>query len=156
MPELRIAVEPWSDAFWQEAKPLAEAHFLEVDGGVEPKRRFKLDCRLMQALHDADALKIVSARRGDRLVGYFSWQITPDVESEGLMIAQQGAWYVAPGCGLVAAKMFDASVRALKACGVQCIFPHHRVQGRGANIGRFFQRRGAREIQRTYSLWIGD
>jgi hypothetical protein len=39
---------------------------------------------------------------------------------------------------------------------VQCIFPHHRTQGRGARIGRFFMRRGAKHIQQTYSLWIGN
>jgi hypothetical protein len=36
------------------------------------------------------------------------------------------------------------------------MFPHHRLHGRGAGLGRFFRRRGASEIQRTYCLQIGE
>lgn len=150
-----IVLEPWSDAWWHDARELAESHFEEVDGGVEPRRRFKLDTRLMALLDQAGSLKIVTARLGNRMVGYFTWNIAPDVESEGLLIAQQGAWYVEPGHWRLAARMFDHSVGVLKDCGVQCIFPHHRTQGRGCNIGRFFQRRGAKLTQMTYTLWIG-
>lgn len=155
MPDCIVAVEPWSDGFWKEAEALATAHFEEVDGGVEPNRPFRLDCGLMAALSDAGALVIFTARAPSELVGYYTWNVSPDVESQGLLIAQQGAWYVSPGHPVAAVRMFDLAVEKLRAMGVKCIYPHHRVQGRGANIGRFFQRRGAKEIQRTYSLWIG-
>jgi hypothetical protein len=134
----------------------ANCHFEEVDGGVEPKRTFRLNLALMQAMADAGSLKVIIARKAGELVGYFTWSILPDVESEGLVIAQQGAWFVQPGNPTAAHRMFRASVQMLRGFGVQCIFPHHRTQGRGANIGRFFKRQGAKEIQRTYSLWIGD
>jgi hypothetical protein len=156
MRELTIDLELWSEAWWRDARTLAEAHFQEVDGGVEPRRRFKLDERLMGLLDEAGSLKILSARLAGEMIGYFTWNITPDVESEGLIIAQQGAWYVAPGNPGVGAKMFDRSVQVLKQFGVQCIFPHHRVQGRGSHIGRFFESRGAKLIQYTFCLWIGD
>ena len=150
-----IGLESWSAQFWRDAEALAVAHFDEVDGGVEPNRPFILDCDLMQALDQAGALKIVTARRDGQLVGYYTWNVSLDVESKGLLIAQQGAWFVAPGNSGAAVRMFDLAVEKLQAMGVKCIYPHHRTQGRGANIGRFFQRRGAKEIQRTYSLWIG-
>lgn len=137
-------------------RPHAEAHFNEVDGGVEPNRPFKLDLGLMKAIAEAGSLKVVIGRQAGMLVGYFTWNITLDVESAGLLIAQQGAWYVSPGHPRVAVLMFDAAVGELKALGVKCIYPHHRTQGRGANIGRFFKRRGAKHIQQTYSCWIGD
>ncbi len=155
MREYAVGLEPWSLALWEEMRPPAEAHFEEVDGGVEPKRPFRLDLNLMQALADAGALKVVIARHEGQLVGYYTWNIMPDVESEGLLIGQQGAWYVKPGHPRVAFKMFWKAVVELKALGVQCIYPHHRTQGRGAHIGKFFMRQGARDIQRTYSLWIG-
>lgn len=155
-PGLQVVLEPWSDAFWSDAEALATAHFEEVDGGVEPKRPFKLDTGFMQRLYDGGVLKLFTARIDGRLVGYYTWNVTSDVESQGLLIAQQGAWYVAPGHPRIAGKMFDTAVSELRAIGVQCIFPHHRAQGRGAAIGRFFQRRGAKKIQDTYSLWIGD
>lgn len=156
MGEYAIALEPWTDALWAEMKPPAEAHFGEVDGGVEPKRPFRLDLRAMQALADAGALKVVIARKAGELVGYYTWNVFPDVESEGLLIAQQGAWYVKPGHPRAAFDMFHVAVAELKALGVQCVYPHHRTQGRGAKIGKFFMRQGAKDIQRTYSLWIGD
>lgn len=150
-----VAEVAWNRSWYEEARALAEAHFAEVDGGIEPKRPFCLDLALMDALANAGALLIVEARQGSALIGYFSWQVSPDVESEGLLIAQQGAWYVKPGHFRAAAQTFDASLVLLRARGVQCAFPHHRTQGRGAHIGRFFQRRGAKPIQTTYSLWIG-
>lgn len=151
-----ITVEPWSDAWWAEAKPLAEAHVGEVDEGVEPRRRFKMDERQMALGSDAGVIKLVTAREGGRMIGYYTWQVSFDVESEGLLIAQQGGWYAVPRKYRAAFDMFDFSVTFLRSLGVQCIFPHHRTQGRGVNIGRFFMRRGAKDIQRTYSLWIGD
>lgn len=156
MREVSIAPEPWSRALWSEMRACAEAHFEEVDGGVEPRRQLRLNLRLMEAMAEAGSLKVVIARQHEMLIGYFTWSILPDVECEGLVIGQQGAWYVAPGHPRVAHKMFDASVALLRQCGVEMIFPHHRTQGRGRGIGRFFRRRGAKLIQHTYSLWIGD
>lgn len=156
MSRYAVALEPWSAALWAEMEAPANAHFEEVDGDVEPKRRFKLDLGLMQALADAGALKVVIAREAGRLVGYYTWNIMPDVESEGLLVGHQGAWYVRLGHPRAAYEMFHVAVAELKALGVRCIFPHHRTQGRGAHIGKFFMRQGAKDIQRTYSLWIGE
>lgn len=157
MSHYTIGLEPWTDELWSELWPLAECHSLEVDEGVEPRRPFKLDLNLMRLLAQSGSLKVVVARKAHgRPVGYYTWNVTPDVESEGLLIAQQGAWFVEPGRAGVAVLMFDCAVRELKALGVKCIYPHHRTQGRGRDIGKFFRRRGAKLIQHTYSLWIGD
>ena len=136
-------------------RALAEAHFEEVDGGVEPRRPFKLDRNLMRAMDELGVLKLITARIKGEMVGYYTWEVGPDVESEGLLIAQQGAWYVKPNHPLVAGRMFLMAVGILKAMGVKVIFPHHRTQGRGAHIGRFFEKMGAKRIQETYCLWIG-
>lgn len=155
MRDVVVAETPWGDAIWAEIKPLAEKHALEVDGGVEPRRPFKLDERLMRALAAGGVLHLIVARAAGRVIGYFTWNVMPDVESEGLIIAQQGAWYLEPGFPRVATMMFDASIDMLRSLGVKMIYPHHRTQGRGDGIGRFFRRRGAKHIQQTYSLWIG-
>ena len=156
MPEISVAIEPFSSEWWPEAKRLGEQHFEEVDGGVEPKRPFKLDESIMIALEKAGVIKIFVARVSGRMVGYLTWQISRDVESEGLLIAQQGAFYVEPGNPRVALALFDRAVSDLRSMGVKCIFPHHRVQGRGAHLGTFFEHRGAKKIQETYCMWIGD
>lgn len=152
---LVVTEEPWDD-FWPEADALARKHFEEVDGGVESRRVYAPDAAKMRALNALGVLRVFSARRGGRLVGYFTWQIMPDIESSGLLIAQQGAWYAELGEARVGFKLFEFSLAALRALGVQMIFPHHRTQGRGAELGRFFKRWGAKHIQNTYSLWIGE
>lgn len=152
---LVVAEEPW-DTFWPEADRLARKHWEEVDGGVEPRRTYAPDTPKMRALNAMGVLRVFSARRDGRLVGYFTWQITQDIESEGLLIALQGAWYAELGESKVGFRLFEYSIAALKALGVQMIFPHHRTQGRGSELGRFFKRWGAKHIQDTYALWIGE
>ena len=151
-----IAIEPFTPQLWGEIKRLAGQHFEEVDGGVEPRRRFELDEDVMVAMERAGVIKVLVAREEGKIIGYYTWQIAPDVESKGLLIAQQGAFYVEPGNPSVAHAMFERSVQELRALGVKCIFPHHRTQGRGEHLGRFFERRGAKKIQETYVMWIGD
>jgi len=53
-------------------------------------------------------------------------------------------------------KMFKASIKMLKKLGVQYVFPHHRLQGRGKDIGHYFNKLGAKPIQLSYFLWIGE
>jgi len=150
-----VGIEPFQH-FWKEARPLAEAHSVEVDSGVEPRRRFRVDEANMLVAQQAGCLRVFALRQNGTLIGYLTWQISLDLESEGLVIAQQGAWYVAPGHARGAHKLFTDSVATLRTMGVKHIFPHHRTQGRGDGIGRFFERQGAKEIQRTYSMWIGN
>jgi len=142
---------------WEEAKPLAEAHHAEVDGGIEPRRPFLLDEAQMDAMCASGVLKIYTARGQDgKILGYFTWQVAGDIESLGLKIALQGAWYVAPAHPRVAYALAQFSLGELKALGVSNCYPHKRLQGRGAMIDRFWERQGAVPIQLTLSLWIGD
>lgn len=153
---LVIDAESW-DTFWPEADALAREHWDEVDGGVEPRRRYAPDVARMRALSLVGAMQIFTARRDGCLVGYMTWMVMPDVESLGLVIAQQGAWFARQGQGQgIGFKLFEYSLASLKLLGVRCVFPHHRVQGRGSNIGKFFERWGAKKIQDTYCLWIGE
>lgn len=155
MLELSIREEPWASV-WPDAKLLAELHSAEVDAGVAPERSLEVDEKAMEVLNTGGWLRIIAARLGPRLIGYFTWQLTHDLESKGLLIAQQGAWFVLPGYPRVAHRMFQESLSLLRAAGVRCVFPHHRLQGRGAHLGRFFESQGAKPIQVTYSLWIGE
>jgi len=143
-----------------ELSSLAIAHFEEVDGGVEPRRRLALDLATLSKMDQLGAMRVYTARAGEAktLVGYCTWNVEFDVESYGLLIARQGAWYVspkAPGAGL---RLFKFALADLKRAGVKCTFPHHRLQGRGteARLGAWFRRLGAKPIQLDYSLWIGD
>lgn len=152
-----IAAESW-DEFWPEAEALAREHWDEVEDGVEARRPFAPDAAKMRALNIMGVLQVYSARRAGVLVGYATWQIMPDIESAGLLIAQQGAWFVSPSAKsqTIGYRLFEFSLVSLRLLGVKMLFPHHRTQGRGKDLGKFFARWGAKHTQNTYSLWIGE
>lgn len=149
-----LAEEPWS-AIWPECDKLGAQHFDEVDSGVEPRRPFKLDDGAMDAMNKAGILKIYTARRAGKMLGYCTWNVTTDVESKGLLIAIQGAWFCLPKAA-AGVSLFMFALRKLTELGVKVAFPHHRLQGRGDRLGTFFKRLGAKEIKHEFSLWIGD
>lgn len=153
MRELRIEEEAWGD-LWPVAEPLTRLHSAEVD--IEPRRPLRPDVELLEKLAALGVLRALGARLGSELIGYITWQISPDIESQGLLIANQGPWFVLPGYPRVAWGLYDASISMLRVSGVSCIFPHHRLQGRGAELGKFLLRQGAKPLQQHYIQWIGD
>jgi len=157
IPHVVVDAEQW-DSVWPEIDGLFAEHFAEVEGDLATVRPYKLDEPSMRQMSTAGVLRITTARVDGILVGYCMWQITPDVESAGMLIAQHGPWFVRKDQAhlMLGPKLFDASIADLRALGVKNAFPHHRLQGRGAKLGAFFRRRGAVETQRTYSLWLGD
>ena len=158
VPDVTVAAEKVADV-WNELALLGADHFAEVDGGVdEPNRHYKLDRTLLQASEDCGMLYIVAARVSGKLAAYIMWQIGSDVECEGLRVAEQGPWFcdAASPVGGLGMRVFRYSVDALKAAGIQNLTLHHRLHGRGAKLGAFYKRLGARETKHEYSLWIGD
>ncbi len=152
-----IGPERW-DSIWPEVDSLGAAHYGEVCARSEPNRPYKLDAAAMRAMNEARTLLIFTARVDGVLAGYCMWTLANDVESAGLLIAQHGPWFVKEefkGLNL-GAKLFDLSIDELRLIGVKCVFPHHRLEGRSAKVGAFYRRRGAVEIQRTYSMWLGE
>lgn len=156
-PEIIIGPEPWN-SLWPEADALFAEHFNEVDGGDEPERPYRLDEAAMRAMNVAGQLRIMTARVDGELAGYCMWQLSKDVESAGGTFAEHGPWFVRPRFARLklGQKLFDASLADLRALGVRNAYPHHRLHGRGSKLGAFFRRRGAVEIQRTYSLRLTE
>lgn len=154
---VEIALEPW-DQIGREFLALGLRHFEEVDGGVEKKREGNPVPDLFALMDAIGTQKIFGARINGELVGYLAWSVEPDMECGGSLIAKMGPWFVSPECSdrRTALMLWNHSVGELRLMGVQCIYPHHRLQGRGANLGKFFNRQGAKEIQVTYSMWIGE
>jgi hypothetical protein len=152
---VRVAREPF-EAMWPAIEEMVVAHAKEVEPEGSP-RPFRLDIERMVAADRLGFIRWFTLRVDGELKGYCSWNLSWDLESEGLPIATQGAWYVGEGGPWGgAAKLFMVSLDELKKVGVQCVFPHHRLQGRGMRLGRFFQSLGAVPIQQTYMLWLGS
>ena len=153
---LSIAEEPF-EAIWPCVGGLAEEHAREVE--PEGPRKFLLDTVRMVQGNRGGTIRIFTARINGVLVGYVTWNIQWDVESAGLLIATQGAWFVLRHPEVpfrTAGKLFEDSLEALRASGVKCVFPHHRTRGRGKGLARYFASLGATREQETYQLWIGD
>lgn len=147
------------DEAWPEAGQLGARHFAEVEGDLATRRPYRVDERMMREADLRGTMRFFIARdMARKIIGYCTWNIGFDVESEGLLIATQGAWFVDPTSRnrRVGLALFQKSVHELRLAGVKNLFPHHRLLGAGKGLGRFFARLGATEIQHTYSLWIGD
>jgi len=145
---------------WDELEALGRRHFYEVDGhgADEPNRPYKLSRKLLDAAERVGVLHIYTARVDGQLGAYCLWNVGEDAESEGLLIADMGPWYVAPEHRrlLLGAKVLKFSIKELKVKGVKNLYLHHRLHGRGCGAGILFDRLGAKEIKREFSLWIGD
>lgn len=159
LPFVQIRAEPWIQVEAQLSR-LGRIHFNEVEDNVEPRRQYELDCEQVRAIAALGLQLTYVGRIDGEIVGYCMWSINHDPESKGLLVANQGPWFALDRADVrryrIGMKLWDRSVETLKQRGVQCIFPHHRLEGRGADLGAFFRYRGAKEIQRTYSMWIGD
>jgi hypothetical protein len=150
-----IAWETWASA-WPEGEALAKAHFSEVEGVLAEKRPCKIDEQAMIDAEKAGVLRVAGARVGGRLVGYCSWSLMPDIESKGLIVANQGAIYVDPRFAGLGYRMLTFSLPGLKMAGADYALMHHRMLGRGARLGVWFRRLKAVLIKHEYYLWLRD
>ena len=146
--ELTLQIEQF-ERCWPEGRALvlAEAAEVEPDG-----RNLEPDISAYITNEQLGLINILVARKGGKIVGYLCWQIDFDMESYGTLIANQNAWYVAPGHYGVADKMFDWAVNYFKSLGVKFVYWHHTEHGRGKTLGRYFKRKGCKLISHNYAL----
>lgn len=101
---------------------------------------------------EVGTLKILVARKDGEMVGYMCWMLDFDIEAKGVLVAQQGSWFVKRGSFGVALRMFDWALKQFEHYGVQFVYLHNAERGRGKTLGRFFERRGAVHTSNTYTL----
>ena len=119
---------------------------------LEPRRVFGLDLQVLAQMDAMGVLKIWTARRNARLVGYISWVLQFDLESFGTLIAEQGSWYAEPEAWGAGWKLMVHSIQELRQLGVRHAYLHQRTLGRSAGAGRWFERLGAKPIKITWAL----
>jgi len=146
----RIAWEPMASAY-EEALPLMQAHLQESDSSEH--HPLKPNVTLLSELEKQGMFRVMTARVNGKLVGYLTWTISPDAESEGVILADQGAWYCDPEHP-IGRKLLDHSLKELKAAGIHSVHLHHPPSGRGQKLGSLFKRMGAVPNQTRYSLWL--
>jgi len=151
LPSLEIKFERVADV-WQELEALAAQEQIEV----EEERDFRPDWNSMRVLNDQGIFQVLVARIDERMIGYFSWLLDFDLESKGTLIVNQSAWYVEPRHPIVAVRMLDRALAEFKRVGVKFAYLHHTTKGRGASLGRLFERRGARLSGYNYVVNMKD
>jgi hypothetical protein len=148
--QLRLQLERAADVHEElDALVRDECEEIEEQRPVGPDWESIITCQRVGTFH------ILTARRGDELVGYLSWMLDFDMESYGTLIAHQCAWYVKPGQFKVAVKMFDWLIDELRRIGVKFAYLSHSATGRGQTLGKFFERRGATHKSTIYALKLG-
>ena len=147
MSSLVIQFEKIVDS-WQDFERLAAQEQIEI----EEERAFRPDWNSMRILNEQGSFKVLVARVDGKAVGYFTWTVDFDMESRGTLIANQGAWFVEPRHPIVAVRMLDRALEEFKKLGVEFAYFHHGIKGRGATLGRLFERRGARLLSHNYIM----
>jgi len=133
---------------WQELEVLAAEEQVEV----QEIRPFRPDWKSMITLNESGIFRVLVARVNGEMIGYFSWLLDFDLESRGTLIANQSTWYVKPRHAVVAVRMLDMALEEIRKAGVEFTYLHHTVTGRGSNLGRLFERRGAELLGYNYVL----
>ena len=135
---------------WQELEALAAQEAVEI----EEERLFQPDWQSLATLNNSGVFQVLTARIDGRMVGYFTWLLDFDMESKGTLIVNQSAWFVEKGHPIVAVRMFDRAMEEFKRIGVEYAYLHHTIKGRGASLGRLFERRGAKMLGYNYIMPI--
>ena len=119
---------------------------------IEEERPFHPDWNSMRILNEQGIFQVLTARVDSRVVGYFSWLLDFDLESKGTLIVNQMAWFVEKGYPIIAVKMLDRAISEFKKAGVEFAYFHHTVHGRGAGLGKLFERKGAKLLGYNYVM----
>jgi hypothetical protein len=145
--ELVIEYEKIKDV-WQDLERLAALEQIEI----EEERPFQPDWNSMRILNEQGIFQVLTARVDAKIVGYFSWIMDFDLESKGTLIVNQSAWFVEKGYPIVAVKMLDRAIAEFKKIGVEFAYFHHTCKGRGAGLGKLFERKGAKFLGYNYVM----
>jgi hypothetical protein len=155
-PFVRVGWEPFDD-MWPDAIPLTVRH---DDESNKSHHGHPLDPNvlLISEMERCGSMKVVTARANGDLCGYLTWSFIPDVESQGITIAYQGAFFVDNDRKWaklnLGRKMLKWSVASLRQAGFRHFQFHHTADGRGARLGSLFCDMGAQPYQQTYSLVV--
>lgn len=123
---------------------------------IEEQRPVGADWKTMQIINEQGNFRVLVARVDGEMVGYLSFFIDFDMESYGTLIASQAAWFVMKGYPTIGARMYDKAMKEFKKMGIKFAYLHHTIHGRGAKLGRFFERKGAKLLGYNYIVDMKD
>lgn len=144
-----IQLETWKQ-FHPDCLPL----FLEHENEIGEKRHpLDPDIDLIEKMDAMNLVQIVTAREEGQLVGYCIFTLGNSLMSRRVLIGTQGPVFVTKSKrrGGLGIRLYEFAFSEMIKKGVQDIYPHYWVQG-GEVLRNYFERKGAVELERVYSL----
>lgn len=140
------------DAWIDDAGTLFDDHLVKV--GEAPGDWRKKNIPLMRSLDSLGMMQIVTARCNGRMFGYLQTIIGPSLTQEGITVGSHGTFYADPTMPGLGMKLQRASLRELKARGVDEVFMQDGVRGSGGRINTIYRRLGAQDDGQVYRLQL--
>lgn len=152
MVSIELTWESWEE-FSSDALALMQEEYDEYETlfGLEP---MELNHQELMLASNAGRLNVLCARDRGVPVGYFMVFISMDPEVQWQVIAAQGAWYVKDDVKYVrlGLRLWSEAMGFIRGLGIKLVDLHHPIAGRGAKLEKFFLRKGARPMNKTYRL----
>lgn len=138
------------DAWERDGAKLFAEHCVAV--GEAPEDWRKKNIPLMRKLYELGLMQIMTGRCNGRMFGYLMTIISPSLESEGLITAQNTTFYAGPEFPGLGIKLQRAAVKALAERGVGEVKLQAGVRGSGERVEALFKRMGAEYGGKVYRL----
>lgn len=155
-PFVTVGEEPWL-AVGDACEALGAAHHVEATEGLEGP--YRLDRGAIGRADAAGMWRVIVARVDNEIVGYCCWTVEVNVEADAPATMRHGPFYVAPDASLrrhhLGRRLLDVSRTTFAREGIKVLRVHHTMHGRGARVGRLYERMGAIEYERQYIMRIG-
>jgi len=113
------------------------------------------DVDTFRALEDAGLLLIVTARDGEKMVGYHVSIVRPHLHYKHSLSAYADMYFIHPDYrqGMTGVRLFKYLEEQLRKKGVERVFQSTKLH---KDVGKLFERLGYKETERLYVKWIGD
>lgn len=143
--------EPWL-RFKHEAAPLFIRHWHEIALNRDDVP-LDIDHERYDGLARADALHVLTARRGGSLIGYHIAIISGHLHYKSTLHGITDVYWIAPECrhGVTAIRLFQAVEREMKKLGVRKLFTATKLH---LDQGKLFEHLGYKPVERLYAKII--
>lgn len=113
------------------------------------------DVDTFRVLEQAGLLLIVTARDGEKMVGYHVTIVRPHLHYKHSLTAYADMYFIHPDYrqGMTGVKLFKYLEGVLRERGVDRIYQGTKIH---KDMGRLFERLGYKETERLFVKWIGD
>lgn len=138
------------EAWRRDGRALFEEHLVLV--GEAPDGWTLKNIPLMQQLHGAGRMQIMTARCNGRMVGYLVSLISPSMASEGIVSASHTTFFASPDFPGVGMKLQRSALSTLKGKGVDEVFMQDGIRGSGGRLHSMYRRLGAEDNGTLYRL----